>query len=52
MFAISLTIPPVAIAWAGLSLLIGLLAVAKRLSFTTWMLASIILSPFAVIVLF
>ena len=33
MFAISIAIPPIAIAWAGLSLLIGLLALTKRRSF-------------------
>ena len=51
MFAISISIPPIAIAWAGLSLLIGVLALAKRRSFVGWMLASILLTPFVVVVL-
>ena len=52
MFAISIAIPPIAIAWAGLSLLIGLLALTKRRSFVAWMWASILFTPFAVVVLF
>lgn len=52
MFAISITIPPVAIAWAGLSILIGFLALAKRRSFIGWMAASILFTPFAAVVLF
>lgn len=52
MFAISITIPPVAIAWAGLSILVGFLALAKRRSFIGWMAASILFTPFAAVVLF
>lgn len=52
MFAISIAIPPVAIAWAGLSILIGFLALAKRRSFIGWMAASILFTPFAAVVLF
>jgi hypothetical protein len=52
MFAISIPIPPIAIAWLGLSLLIGLLALAKRRSFVGWLLASLLFTPFATVVLF
>lgn len=52
MFAISIAVPPVAITWIGLSLLIGLLALAKRRSFTGWMAASMLFTPFFAVVLF
>jgi hypothetical protein len=52
MFAISIPIPPIAIAWLGLSLLIGLLALAKQRSFVGWLLASLLFTPFAAVVLF
>jgi hypothetical protein len=51
MFAISISIPPIAITWLVLSPLIGWLALAKRRSFVRWMLASILLTPLAAIVL-
>lgn len=52
MFAISITIPPAAIAWAGLSILVGFWAIARRRSFIGWMVASILFTPFAAVVLF
>jgi hypothetical protein len=52
MFVISIPVPPIAIAWLGLSLIIGLCALAKQRSFGGWLLASLLITPFAAVVLF
>jgi hypothetical protein len=46
MFAISIPIPPVAVGWVILSLLIGLFAVAKGRPFLSWFVASLFATPF------
>ena len=52
MFIISIPIPPIAIAWLGLSVIVGLCALAKQRSFGGWLLASLLITPFAAVVLF
>lgn len=52
MFAISILIPPVVIAWAVLSVFVGLLALIRRRSFDGWLAASILFTPLAAVVLF
>jgi hypothetical protein len=51
MFAISIPIPPVAIAWAIFSVVIGLVALAKGRSAIGWILACLIFSPIVGLVL-
>lgn len=51
MFAISISIPPVAIAWAIFSVVIGLIAAAKGQSAIGWILACLLFSPLVGLVL-
>lgn len=52
MLAFSIPVPPIAIAWLALSVIVAFLAFAKGRSFIGWMAACIFFTPFVAVVLF